>query len=81
MTPAQMETFRQAMNIREGHEWDLFEGLRAKPEEVKAFLDKVPFAQGGERRLEGAAISCAGHARGDDPAGDVDAVRIRRAAQ
>ena len=52
MTPAQMETFRQAMNIRTGHEWDLFEGLRAKPEQVKAFLDKVPFAQGGARRLK-----------------------------
>ena len=52
MTPAQMETFRQAMNIRAGHEWDLFEGLRAKPEQVKAFLDKVPFAQGGARRLK-----------------------------
>ena len=44
MTPAQMETFRQAMNIRQGHEWDKFEGLRAKPEQVQAFLDKVPFA-------------------------------------
>ena len=52
MTPAQMETFRQAMNIRTGHEWDLFEGLRAKPEQVKAFLDKVPFASGGPRRLK-----------------------------
>jgi pyruvate dehydrogenase E1 component len=52
MTPAQMETFRQAMNIRAGHEWDLFEGLRANPEQVKAFLDKVPFASGGERRLK-----------------------------
>src|SRR5438045_3169447 len=50
--PAQMETFRQAMNIRTGHEWDLFEGLRTKPEKVKAFLDKVPFAQGGARRLK-----------------------------
>ena len=27
MTTAQTETFRQAMNIRPGHEWDLFEGL------------------------------------------------------
>ena len=52
MTPAQMETFRQAMNIRQGHEWDLFEGLRAKPEQVKAFLGKVPFASGGPRHLK-----------------------------
>ncbi len=52
MTPAQMETFRQAMDIRVGHEWDLFEGLQAKPEQVQAFLAKVPFASGGERRLK-----------------------------
>ena len=52
MTPSQMETFRRAMDIRKGHEWDLFEGLRAKPEQVKAFLDKVPFASGGPRRLK-----------------------------
>src|SRR5713101_8968826 len=52
MTPAQMESFRAAMNIRPGHEWDLFEGLHAKPEQVKAFLDKVPFASGGARRLK-----------------------------
>src|SRR6266540_1352246 len=27
MTPAQMDSFRAAMNIRPGHEWDKFEGL------------------------------------------------------
>jgi pyruvate dehydrogenase E1 component len=51
MTPAQMETFRQAMNIRAGHEWDRFEGLRQKPEALQSFLDAVPFAAGGSRRL------------------------------
>src|SRR6187397_1212032 len=52
MTPSQMETFRQAMDIRKGHEWDLFEGLRAPPQEVKAFLDRVPSAADGARRLK-----------------------------
>jgi pyruvate dehydrogenase E1 component len=52
MTPAQMETFRQAMDIRSGHEWDLFEGLRARPGQVQAFLDRVPFAADGARRLK-----------------------------
>ncbi len=52
MTPAQMETFRQAMNIRTGHEWDPHEGLRA-PQQVRTFLDRVPFAAGGiPRRLD-----------------------------
>ena len=50
MTPAQMEVFRQAMDIRPGHEWDRFEGLH-HPEQLQEFLDRVPFAAGGPRRL------------------------------
>ena len=52
MTPVQMETLRDAMNIRAGHEWERFEGLRESPERLKSFLDKVPFAAGGPRRLK-----------------------------
>ena len=52
MTPAQMETFRAAMDIRPGHEWDAFEGLREPAENIQAFLGRVPFAAGGERRLQ-----------------------------
>ncbi len=51
MTPAQMETFRAAMNIRAGHEWDAFEGLHEPEEKLRAFLDRVPFAAAVERRL------------------------------
>jgi pyruvate dehydrogenase E1 component len=57
MTPAQMESFRRAMNIRAGHEWDVLEGLKTSPDELKAFLDKVPFATGGERRLKAPRIA------------------------
>jgi pyruvate dehydrogenase E1 component len=56
MTPAQMETFQKLMNVRAGHEWDRFEGLDWPANEIQAFLDRVPFAQGGERRLQAAAI-------------------------
>jgi pyruvate dehydrogenase E1 component len=56
MTPAQMETFRAAMNIRPGHEWDAFEGLRRPAEDIQAFLDGVPFAAVGERRLQAPRI-------------------------
>ncbi len=52
MTPAQMETFRQANNVRAGHEWDKFEGLTLPAERLQGFLDQVPFAGGGERRLK-----------------------------
>ncbi len=57
MTPAQMETFRAAMNIRPGHEWDAFEGLHEPPEKLRAFLSRVPFAAAGERRLHAQRIA------------------------
>ena len=56
MTPAQMETFRAAMSIRPGHEWDAFEGLAVAPDELQRFLDGVPFAA-GERRHQAARIA------------------------
>jgi len=51
MTPPQMETFRQAMGVRPGHEWDRFEGMTLPADRLQSFLDRVPFAAGGERRL------------------------------
>jgi pyruvate dehydrogenase E1 component len=57
MTPTQMETFRAAMNIRPDHEWDRFEGLRESQEDIQAFLDRVPVAAPGERRLKAAPIA------------------------
>jgi pyruvate dehydrogenase E1 component len=56
MTPAQMETFRTAMKIRPGHEWDRFEGLSAPEAALQTFLDAVPFAAGGERNLKAPLI-------------------------
>jgi pyruvate dehydrogenase E1 component len=56
MTPAQMETFRAAMDIRPGHEWDRFEGLPEPPENIEAFLERVPFAATGQRRLRAPRI-------------------------
>ncbi|WP_441295840.1 1-deoxy-D-xylulose-5-phosphate synthase N-terminal domain-containing protein [Roseomonas cutis] len=44
MTREQMEAFRVAMNIREGHEWDPFEGLDIPEAELRDFLAAVPFA-------------------------------------
>ena len=56
MTSAQMESFRAAMKIRPGHEWDPFEGLHESAESIQAFLSHVPFAAGGERRLRAPPI-------------------------
>jgi pyruvate dehydrogenase E1 component len=55
MTPAQMDNFRAAMNIRPGHEWDAFEGLGIAPQTLRKFLERVPFAA-GERRRQAARI-------------------------
>jgi pyruvate dehydrogenase E1 component len=57
MTPAQMEIFRAAMNIRPGHEWDRFEGLDLPEAGLRRFLDAVPFNRAGTRRLEAAPIA------------------------
>ena len=56
MTPAQMETFRQAMDVGPGHEWDKFEGLTLPADYLQEFLDHVPFAQGATRRLQAPEI-------------------------
>ncbi len=57
MTPSQMETFREAMDIRPGHEWDHFEGLKEPAEAIQAFLDSVPFAQAKDRVLKAPRIA------------------------
>jgi len=51
MTPAQLTAFRSAMNVREGHEWDEFEGLALPGQTLRDFLARVPFAAAGRRRL------------------------------
>ncbi len=56
MTPAQVETLREAMHIRPGHEWDRFEGLSLPHDRLQAFLEAVPFASGGARRREACPI-------------------------
>ena len=45
MTKEQMAEFRAVMKIREGHEWDRFEGLDVPPEAMAEFISGVPFAQ------------------------------------
>jgi pyruvate dehydrogenase E1 component len=57
MTPSQMESFRKAMRIGEGREWEPFEGLRTPEPKLREFLGNVPFAAGGERRLKAAKFA------------------------
>ncbi len=44
MTKEQMADFKAAMGIREGHEWDPFEGLGLPEAELRDFLAACPFA-------------------------------------
>ncbi len=57
MTPAQVDVLRRAMAVREGHEWDLFEGLAIPEPDLRAFLAAVPFVQAGTRRTTAPAIA------------------------
>jgi pyruvate dehydrogenase E1 component len=56
MTPAQVAALRQAMNVREGREWEPFEGLRLPEATLRRFLSAVPFAQKGTRRYAASTI-------------------------
>ncbi len=49
MTEAQMTTFRQAMNVRQGYEWEPFEGLGTPPDTLRTFLNDVVFKKGARR--------------------------------
>src|SRR5689334_13905500 len=56
MTPAQIAEFQKAQNVRPGHEWDRFEGLPFTEDVLQDFLNGVPFAAEGTRRLEAPRI-------------------------
>lgn len=56
MNLAQMDEFRARMKIRDGHEWDPFEGLDLPAERLKAFLARTPMATAGERQHAAPAI-------------------------
>ena len=60
MTGAQIESLRAAMNIRQGHEWDRFEGLDLPQAELEAFLAGVSFNSPEPRRLASLPVPAIG---------------------
>ena len=50
MNEAQLFGFREESGIAPGEEWDRFAGLDVDPEDLRAFLDSVPFAARYPRR-------------------------------
>jgi pyruvate dehydrogenase E1 component len=45
------------MNIRPGEEWSRFEWLEHSTAELQAFLERVPFASGGNRNLQAGRVA------------------------
>lgn len=56
MTPTQMEGFRTSMKVREGHEWDKWEGTTLPETDLEKFIGKAAFFSKGTRRLSSPAI-------------------------
>jgi pyruvate dehydrogenase E1 component len=56
MTPTQVETLRQTMNVRSGHEWEKFEGAGVPAAALQRALDAAPFARNRNRRHEAPVI-------------------------
>jgi pyruvate dehydrogenase E1 component len=52
MSPEQMETFRGLMGVREGHEWDLWEGAKTESGQLEAFVASHPLYRAAPRRFE-----------------------------
>jgi len=52
LTPQQVAAFRESMGVREGHEWDAFEGLSRPGSELHAFLADVPLYRNGARSFD-----------------------------
>ncbi|WP_420135579.1 transketolase [Rhodopseudomonas sp.] len=61
MTPAQIEAYRAAQNIRPGHEWDRFEGLTQNVAALDALLTNAPINASGKRRLSAPVIEVPEH--------------------
>jgi pyruvate dehydrogenase E1 component len=59
MTGAQIETLRQSMNVREGHEWEPLEGME-NPAAIARFLGDVPFNTAKSRRLTSPRVATIG---------------------
>ncbi len=57
MNDAQIEQLKHTMAVREGHEWEPFEGLSGDPEVLRKFLSDVPFVQDPIRRLSAPQIA------------------------
>jgi pyruvate dehydrogenase E1 component len=52
MNVEQMAAYKKSQQIRDGEEWEPFAGLSLPAAKLRAYLDRVAFAQGGVRRYD-----------------------------
>ncbi len=57
MNPEQMAAFQRSNAVPAGEEWAPFAGLDVPAADLQAFLDQVPFAQGGARRRSAPSVA------------------------
>ena len=60
MNEAQIARLRESLRVREGLEWDKFEGLEIDERVLSDFLSRVPFAQPGSRQHEAPRVAVPG---------------------
>jgi pyruvate dehydrogenase E1 component len=51
MTPAQFQTFQAVLGVRDGHEWDKWEGANLPAARLQRVVNMAPFFKDGRRRL------------------------------
>lgn len=61
MSPEQMEVFRASMNVRPGHEWDLWEGSCLDPGVLECFVAANPLHGHAARRYVSPAVAVPEH--------------------
>ncbi|MER8537615.1 transketolase [Mesorhizobium sp. M1005] len=57
MTPTQVETLRDRLRVRSGHEWDPFEGLTLPAKYLTDFVKAAPFNAKGRRRYDAPKVA------------------------
>ena len=57
MTPTQMEGFRKLSAVREGAEWEKWEGARLPVADLQRFVDEAPFFAKGRRRYSAPKVA------------------------
>ncbi|MEM9989300.1 MAG: transketolase, partial [Pseudomonadota bacterium] len=61
MTPSQTNILRDRLNVRQGHEWEKWEGAQHDADTLQNFIRQTPFFAKGKRRLNAPQIDVKDH--------------------